>query len=320
MKTVPLHGAKAAGRVALVNDEDFDLVMQYRWNVWEHSRSGRPDRATLGPYAMAGPYRDGKQTPIYMHRLLTGYARTDHKDHNGLNNQRENLREATNAQNVANTRTRWGVSKYRGVTFVRKSGKWSAHITANGHDFYLGTFHLEEAAAWAYDVAAREHFGEFACPNFQAPGDPLGLTVEPIRDVVPPKKVPMTGAEKAKKHRLKEKESLARLVALEGWLHEEGIHPDYEYADEEPDAGVGWERSERLGQPHWRRLGGMGDEVQPGSAAPQLAETPPRTHCVNGHEWIPENLAPGPRGREMCRRCRLASIAKYKAKRRAKAA
>lgn len=35
MKTVPLYGKKAAGRVALVDDANYDLVMRYRWNVWE---------------------------------------------------------------------------------------------------------------------------------------------------------------------------------------------------------------------------------------------------------------------------------------------
>jgi len=83
MKTVPLHGKKAAGRVARVNDEDYDLVMQYRWRV--HDPDPRPGRRRNGPYAVTSVGRSGV---LRMHCLIMGVNGVDHRDHDGLNNQR----------------------------------------------------------------------------------------------------------------------------------------------------------------------------------------------------------------------------------------
>lgn len=165
MKTVPLHGAKAAGRVALVDDEDYELVMQYRWFVDERERNCRPH----GPYAIANLPRPLRKQ-ISMHRLLTGWPRIDHIDHNGLNNQRSNLRPATYTQNAQNQRSHVdSTSKYKGVCWLRKKGKWLAYINYNGQRHYLGLHLSEEDAARAYDVAARREFGEFALLNL--PGE-----------------------------------------------------------------------------------------------------------------------------------------------------
>src|SRR5690242_1437897 len=94
MMTVPLHGKKAAGRHALVDDEKYELVMQYRWCVWEVVRA--PGRNPEGPYAV-------NQDAGRMHRLiLPGHPVIDHRDGNGLNNQLYNLRPATPRQNARN--------------------------------------------------------------------------------------------------------------------------------------------------------------------------------------------------------------------------
>lgn len=94
----------------------------------------------------------------------------DHRNGDGLDNRRTNLREATHAENCRNkTRDRDSRSKYKGVTFVRfRSGncRWLAQLTKNGKRVYQKTFTSEEAAARAYDVAALEHFGQFARINF----------------------------------------------------------------------------------------------------------------------------------------------------------
>jgi AP2-like factor (ANT lineage) len=57
-------------------------------------------------------------------------------------------------------------SRYRGVTLHRKTGKWQAAIKYNNHNYHLGLFASEEAAARAYDIAARQKFGVFAAVNF----------------------------------------------------------------------------------------------------------------------------------------------------------
>src|SRR5258708_9050696 len=62
MRTVPLHGKKAAGRVAVVDDEDYELVSPYRWHVLENPRPGRIN----GPYAAAG------HSHVLMHNLILG--------------------------------------------------------------------------------------------------------------------------------------------------------------------------------------------------------------------------------------------------------
>lgn len=165
MKTVPLHGAKAAGRVALVDDEDYDLVMQYRWFVKERQRPRRAD----GPYAITKttPRRGGGQVTIYMHKLLTGWPSTDHINHDGLDNQRHNLRPATAVQNGANRRPVLGhSSRYKGVGWYSRHGNWRAHIRHGGRLHHLGYFAREEDAAKAYDVAAQAVFGEYAQLNF----------------------------------------------------------------------------------------------------------------------------------------------------------
>jgi len=166
MKTVPLRGAKAAGRVALVDDADYDLVMQYRWNVLEGAP--QPGRHPIGPYAMTGWREGGRDRTLLMHTLITGWPMTDHEGHNGLNNQRSNLRPATPSQNQQNKRARIsGSSRYKGLCWLPKKRKWLVTIVLNGRCRRLGEFVSELEAAYAYDQAARELFGEFAYTNFQ---------------------------------------------------------------------------------------------------------------------------------------------------------
>lgn len=162
MMTVPLHGPKAAGRVALVDDEDYDLVMQYRWCVKEQQRLRVGGTAA---YAVANVKPDGRHTTVMMHKLITAWPQTDHADRDGLNNQRYNLRPASDSENMAN---RPGIpdtsSRFKGVS--RFQGAWVASAGIRGHKVYLGRFADETAAARAYDSAARAAWGEYARVNF----------------------------------------------------------------------------------------------------------------------------------------------------------
>lgn len=162
MTEVPLYGAKAAGRVALVSPEDYPLVTPYRWNVWEDERAHYDG----GPYAIAHIWREGKRTTVMMHSLIMpDWAEVDHKNFNGLDNRRENLRDGTTG-NTHNQRPRdRGTSQYKGVHWHKPSAKWWARITYKGKTRSLGLYIDEKKAAQAYNQAAIKLFGEYAYLN-----------------------------------------------------------------------------------------------------------------------------------------------------------
>ena len=104
-----------------------------------------------------------------MHRQILGLKRgdiCDHKDGDGLNNTRKNLRKATHSQNGANRLRISGTSKYRGVHKETGRKNWRAALTHDGKTIRIGTFDSEIDAAHAYDRKAIELHKEFARLNF----------------------------------------------------------------------------------------------------------------------------------------------------------
>ena len=151
------------GEIALVDDQDYQLVAGYKWRLHP-----------LG-YAATSVRENGKNQTLLMHRVILGSKKgelTDHWDQDRLNNQRYNIRIATQRQNQGNA---WWpkegkTSKYKGVFWYTKLGRWVAalKVTANGkkRSVYLGSFTHETDAAKAYNAAAIKHFGpEFAMTN-----------------------------------------------------------------------------------------------------------------------------------------------------------
>ena len=145
------------GKVALVNDEDFEKLNQFKWHLAKYRKSS---------YAIRNITVNGKQKKIPMHCAVMNGKGIDHIDHNGLNNQRSNLRFCTKSENAMNNQKQKNcTSIYKGVYFFKRDKKWMAHIELNGKQTYLGTFSSEVDAALAYNEKAIELFGEFANLN-----------------------------------------------------------------------------------------------------------------------------------------------------------
>lgn len=158
MKEIPL----TRGKVALVDDEDFDRLNAFKWQA--SSRYG----TTF--YAVRYARIAGKDRQKKMHREILGLTdpriHVDHKDRDGLNNTRANLRQANCSQNARNRGPKPGsTSRFLGVCWSKKSQKWQAGISVNKKQIHIGIFSSEIEAATARDVAARKYHGEFAALN-----------------------------------------------------------------------------------------------------------------------------------------------------------
>lgn len=145
------------GQIALVDDEDFDSLNQYKWYAMK-------DGNTF--YAARNIEVDGKRTIVRMHYSIMNGKGIDHIDGNGCNNLHSNLRLCTHNQNMMNKRKQKNTTSiYKGVCFHKRADKWVAHIMITRTLIYLGLFASEIDAAKAYNTKAIELFGEFANLN-----------------------------------------------------------------------------------------------------------------------------------------------------------
>lgn len=143
------------GDYAIIDSEDAPLIARHSWHSFDHRYAARKGV--------------GKQ--VFMHREIANTpegCETDHKNRNGFDNRRCNLRTASRSQNECNSaRYLKKTSRYRGVCKPVAITKWKAAIKLNGKSYGLGHFSSEEAAARAYDCAAKRLHGEFAQLNFK---------------------------------------------------------------------------------------------------------------------------------------------------------
>ena len=152
------------GQFAIVDDDDFEKLSRYKWLVTKNRRTFYASRTVR--------LKDGshKKVNIQMHRKVLNApdgAIVDHINHNGLDNRKANLRLVTAGQNCWNARKRYGcTSKYKGVSWNKSARKWQARIAYKRKWTFIGYFDDELSAAKAYDVKARELFGDFAYLNF----------------------------------------------------------------------------------------------------------------------------------------------------------
>lgn len=151
------------GMVATIDEDDYELVSKYRWFADNSCKTYYARANTRNKYT-------GKRGHISMHRLILGFPdkKVDHKDGNGLNNTRGNLRLANDSENAWNRSVREidRASRYKGVSYIKRNGNWSAGICVNGTELSVSGFKKDIDAAIAYDSMARHYYGRFAKTNF----------------------------------------------------------------------------------------------------------------------------------------------------------
>ncbi len=132
--------------VTLISDQDVPTQGSYQWR--------------LGGTGYAVRWKNGRT--VYLHREIVGLEagdgfEVDHINRDRLDNRRENLRVTVRAENGQNLPSQEGSSRFRGVAFDKRRGKWTAQVKVNGRKHYLGGFDTEEeAAAVAADFRRRE--------------------------------------------------------------------------------------------------------------------------------------------------------------------
>lgn len=142
-KEIPL----TQGKVALVDVEDYDYLMQWKWQADKH-KNGRF-------YAK----RRMQKKNIYMHRGILNTPKgidTDHVNKDGLDNRRSNLRICSRSQNMMNRgKTNNNISGYKGIHWDKERKKWGVEITIN----------YEKKHLLIYNNAAKQYHKEFARLN-----------------------------------------------------------------------------------------------------------------------------------------------------------
>lgn len=146
-KLIALHGKYGEGKFAIVDDEDYEYLNSYIWCM----------RAREYVFSSI----EGKI--VYLHRLVLKVTdrevMVDHWNRNRLDNQKHNLRQCTNSQNQANTKS-WRGLPHKGVYLIK--GRWMARIMYQGKRYFLGYFINKQDAIDVYNEKSKELFGEYA--------------------------------------------------------------------------------------------------------------------------------------------------------------
>jgi hypothetical protein len=147
--------------VALVDLEDYKLLKKHKWSLFNGDCGLQ--------YAVRWIRERGKKRKvIFMHRQIMGEndGCIDHKNGNGLDNRKENLRICTHAQNMRNRKMhKNNKSGFKGVRWRKNNQNWAAEIRVNGKSKWLGVYASKLSAAIAYNKGAIIYHGEFARLN-----------------------------------------------------------------------------------------------------------------------------------------------------------
>ena len=144
------------GKQTILDDQDYAWVKKFKWYAYKSKNN----------------YYAWRLSGVQLHREILGLKNkdgkiVDHKNGNGLDNRRENLRVCTVAENCRNARTHTKLksNKFKGVSWSPGHKKWVTKIIINYKQKHLGYFDNEELAAEAYNKAAINYFGKFAKIN-----------------------------------------------------------------------------------------------------------------------------------------------------------
>lgn len=144
------------GKVAIIDAADVPLVEGRNWFAV-------PGGKTFYGVSML-PRSGGRQRSISLHvTILPGFEEVDHRDGDGLNCRRSNLRPATRYKNIVNRGLfSNNTSGHTGVSFHKATGKWQAEIKAGKKAIYLGVYANFEDALSARLKAEEQYHGEFS--------------------------------------------------------------------------------------------------------------------------------------------------------------
>lgn len=140
------------------DSEDQDLIASYKWSPKVDTKNGR-----VYAYAYIG-----NRKSIFLHRLIMGIERTkkivDHKNGNGLDNRKCNLRIATCSQNQMNRL--YSKRGKKGISFDKDRGTYRVRLTLAGRVIHGGMrYKTEKEAMLRYNEMAVKYYGEFASLN-----------------------------------------------------------------------------------------------------------------------------------------------------------
>lgn len=147
---------------AIIDTEDIEKCKPYKWCIVEDK------------YVVAKPYGDSNGTNVKLHNIVMDHnsvknENIDHIDNDGLNNRKSNLRVCNHSENLCNKHSQKNnTSGYKGVSWQKNQGYWSAKIQKDRKKYHLGFFDDPWEAAQAYNLAALELHGEFAKLNIRS--------------------------------------------------------------------------------------------------------------------------------------------------------
>lgn len=153
-----INSPKYGQKIILIDESDYHVIKEYNWCI------SKSEKNRL--YVTSSVWKGNK---LYLHRVIAGAKRheiIDHKNGDPLDNRRDNLRVCSQAMNCHNQGLRSNSSTgFKGVHFYKSRQKFVAEITVNYKRISLGYFDNVNDAAYAYNTAAMQYFGDFAKLN-----------------------------------------------------------------------------------------------------------------------------------------------------------